>query len=220
MLPSTRGSSSAVERLLAKEKAAGSNPVSRSKFFPKNNFLLTTIYIYVYYTCMPNKTIYVSEKDASLFEQAKDIAGEALSSVIVRALSEFVARNIDKTKGMKEVTLQVGLGEAKREQRFVGSWVGEWSGFSDDKQWWLNATIYRTQKDNWAVYLVTVCKASLLTDRKAWKESGDYLINSDKAELFVSGDKEELMIELPEVLAVTLENFIEKYTTPVEYLDI
>ncbi|HSX58549.1 MAG TPA: EXLDI protein [Candidatus Saccharimonadales bacterium] len=169
---------------------------------------------------MPNKTIYVSEKDASLFEQAKNIAGEALSSVIVRALSEFVARNQDKKKGMKDVTLQIGLGDAKREQRFVGSWVGDWSGFSDDKVWWLNATIYKTQKDNWAVYLVTVAKASLLTDRKAWKESGDYLINSNKAELFVGANKEELKNDLPKELFITVEGLIEKDTIPVEYLDI
>ncbi len=169
---------------------------------------------------MPNKTIYVSEKDESLFEQAKAIAGEALSSVIVRALSEFVTRNQDKKKGMKDVTLEIGLGEAKREQRFVGSWVGDWSGFSDDKEWWLNATIYKTQKDNWAVYLVTVAKATLLTDRKAWKESGDYLVNASKAELFVAAGKNEFKNKLPKDLFSTLEGLIEKDTIPVEYLDI
>ncbi len=169
---------------------------------------------------MPNKTIYVSEKDASLFEQAKNIAGEALSSVIVRALSEFVARNQDKKKGMKDVTLEIGLGDAKREQRFVGSWVADWSGFNDDKDWWLNATIYKTQKDNWAIYLVTVAKASLLTDRETWKKSGDYLINSNSAELFVAKNIEELKNKLPKDLFSTLEGLIEKDTTPVEYLDI
>ena len=50
---------------------------------------------------MPNKTIYVSEKDATLFEEAKEIAGEALSSVIVRAISEFVSRSREMKKGNK-----------------------------------------------------------------------------------------------------------------------
>ena len=38
---------------------------------------------------MGNKTIYVSEKDEVLFNRAKEIAGEALSSVIARALQRI-----------------------------------------------------------------------------------------------------------------------------------
>ena len=51
---------------------------------------------------MPNKTIYVSEQDVSLFEEAKDIAGGALSSVIARALREYVSKHQKKTQGMKQ----------------------------------------------------------------------------------------------------------------------
>ncbi|HTS44537.1 MAG TPA: EXLDI protein, partial [Puia sp.] len=112
---------------------------------------------------MPNKTIYVSEKDELLFDQAKELAGEALSSVIVRALREFVSRHLNKKKGVKEVTLKVGVDGAQREQRFIGSLIGEWNGFSDDKEWYMKGSIYRTQKDNWAVFLETVSKASLFT---------------------------------------------------------
>lgn len=169
---------------------------------------------------MPNKTIYVSEKDASLFEQAKEIAGEALSSVIVRALREFVTRNLDRKKGMKEITVKVGIDRAEREQKFIGSWIGEWNGFSDDKVWFLKAVIYKTQKENWAVFLETVCKASLLTNKKEWKESGDYLINPKKSELIVGKSPEELRDKLPEELYVTLMEHAKHDENPVEYLDI
>ena len=169
---------------------------------------------------MPNKTIYVSDQDVTLFEEAKNIAGEALSSVISRALKEYVARHQEKAKGMKEIALKVGSSGAEREQRFVGAQVGDWSGFSDDKQWWLSAAIYRTQKNNWAIYFVHVCKASLLTNKKQWKESGDYLINSKSSELLVATTPEGLKNKLPIELFKKLKELAEREETPVEYLDI
>ncbi len=169
---------------------------------------------------MANKTIYVSEKDESLFEQAKTIAGEALSSVIVRALREFIARQEDKQKDMEEIGLKVGVDGAEREQRFIGSRIGKWSGFSDDKIWFLKANIYRTQKENWAVWLGTICKASLLTNKKEWKESGDYLVNSQKSELLVGKSPEELKGKIPQELYSSILEYAKQYETPVEYLDI
>ncbi len=169
---------------------------------------------------MPNKTIYVSEQDASLFEEAKNIAGEALSSVISRTLREYVSRHQQKDKGMKEVSLKIGSDGAEREQRFVGAKVGDWSGFSDDKEWLLSAKIYRTQKNNWAVYFVREGKASILTNKKLWKASGDYLINARSAELLVTTKPEGLKQKLPTILYKKLQEIVERDEKPIEYLDI
>ncbi len=169
---------------------------------------------------MPNKTIYVSEKDAFLFDKAKEIAGEALSSVIVRALSEYVARRQDKAKGMKEVSVKVGIDGAERQQRFVGSRIGEWNGFSDDRVWFMKGVIYKTQKENWAILIETICKASLLTNKKEWKESGDYLINPKKSELVVGTSPEELKDKLPKDLYISFIEHSKHDENPVEYLDI
>ena len=169
---------------------------------------------------MPNKTIYVSEKDELLFDQAKELAGEALSSVIVRALREFVSRHLNKKKGVKEVTLKVGLDGAQREQRFIGSLIGEWTGFSDDKEWYMKGSIYRTQKDNWAVFLETISKASLFTDKEKWKKSGDYLINPKKSELFVGKTPQDLKGKIPQDFYTTLTEHAKHTENPVEYLDI
>lgn len=169
---------------------------------------------------MPNKTIYVSESDVSLFEEAKNIAGEALSSVIARSLREYVTRNKDLSKGMKEIAISVGTPGAEQEKRFIGAVTGKWQGFSDDRQWWMNATLYRTQKGNWAVYLVTIAKATLLTDKKAWKESGDYLLNPRNAVLFVGPTLKDFEGKVPTDLLVTIEHLMEKNETPVEFLDI
>jgi len=169
---------------------------------------------------MPNKTIYVSEKDESLFEEAKNIAGEALSSVIVRALTEFIARNKNKQKGMKEIALKIGIKGAESEKRFIGSQVGEWTGFSNDKEWYLKASIYSTQKENWVVYLETVCKASLLTNKKAWKENGDYLLDPKESQIFICKTPEELEKKIPSDLYKKLQSLSKMYENPVEYLDI
>ena len=138
---------------------------------------------------MPNKTIYVSQKDIPLFEEAQQLAGEALSTVISRALKEYVIRNKAK-------------------------------GFSDDKEWWLEATIYRTQKDNWAVHLVTVCKAYLVTNDKSRMNKDDYLVDFRRADLFVAEKPEEFAGKLPEQLIGVIRDLADREEQSVEYLDI
>lgn len=168
---------------------------------------------------MSNKTIYVSDKDESLFERAKEIAGEALSSVIARALREFVARNEEKGKGMKEITVKIGQHDSQREQRFVGQEIGKWSGFSDDNEWWMDAKMYKTQKGNWAILLNYSVKATLFTNPGDWKAK-EYLDHSSKTELIVGESLEAIEKKLPKKLFSTLEDLSKKYETPVEYLDI
>ena len=169
---------------------------------------------------MPNKTIYVSEQDIPLFEEAKNLAGEALSAVIARALREFVARYREKEKGMHEVAVKVGAHGSEREQRFVGAQVGKWSGLSDDQEWWLEAKIYRTQKGNWAVYLVHVCKASLMTNPIGWARNGDWLVDRRRGDLYVGDNPHLLADKLPKGLMALISDLAARDETPVEYLDI
>jgi EXLDI family protein len=168
---------------------------------------------------MSNRTIYVSEKDESLFNRAKDIAGEALSSVIARALREYVARHEEKGKSMKAITVKVGQYDSQREQRFVGHEIGKWSGFSDDKVWWMDAKIYLTQKGNWAILLHHSVKATLLISPSDWKAK-EYLDHSSKTELIIGDSLESVKDKLPKTLYSTLEDLSKKYENPVEYLDI
>lgn len=169
---------------------------------------------------MGNKTIYVSENDEPLFNRAKDIAGEALSSVIARALREYVSRHEEKGKGMKEIAVKVGQHNSEREQRFVGQEVGKWNGFSDDKVWLMDAKIFRTQKGNWAILLRHTTKATLLTNPKEWSKNADYLAHSSATELIVGEKLEHLKNKLPKTLFSTLEDLATRFETPVEYLDI
>jgi EXLDI family protein len=169
---------------------------------------------------MANKTIYVSDDDLTLFEEAKTIAGEALSSVIARALKEYVNRNREKAKGMKEISVKVGSQNSQREQRFIGEKIGTWSGFSDDKVWLMDAKIYQTQKGNWAILLQHSSKATLLTNPHEWSKNAEYLENSAKTELIVGENLSLLKEKLPLALYTTIEDLSKKYEAPVEYLDI
>lgn len=63
---------------------------------------------------------------------------------------------------MKEVSVKVGAIGSEREQRFVACYLGKWKGLSEDKVWWLEANIYRTQKGNWAVILEHKDKTSVV----------------------------------------------------------
>lgn len=169
---------------------------------------------------MPQKTIYVSESDVSLFEEAKRIAGKALSSVIATALKEYVSRNTEKVKKMQEISIKVGRRNSERETRFIGMQISKWSGFSTDRVWLMSAAIYKTQKENWAVNLITESKATLLTNKKAWHASGDYLIDVHQSDLIVGKKIEDFKNKLPETLYVMLTELMEKDEKPVEYLDI
>lgn len=169
---------------------------------------------------MGNKTIYVSEKDEKLFDRAKDIAGEALSSVITKALREYVSRHEEKAHGMKEISVKVGQLTSQREQRFIGQEVGKWSGLSDDKSWLMDAKIYRTQKGNWAILLRQSAKATLLTNPKQWSKNAEYLEQTNGTELIVSENLEQIKNNLPKAIFSTLEDMATRFETPIEYLDI
>ena len=79
---------------------------------------------------------------------------------------------------MKEIAVKIGQQGSESEKRFIGKKIGEWKGFSDNKEWYLGSNIYLTQKNNLVVYLITISKASLLTNKDEWKKTGDFLVNS------------------------------------------
>jgi EXLDI family protein len=74
---------------------------------------------------VPNKTIYVSDGDLSLYERAQQLAGGNLSQAIAKALRRWVDAAEGQTEGYADVHVRVGLGNG-RKVRFVAALVGEW----------------------------------------------------------------------------------------------
>ncbi len=169
---------------------------------------------------MANKTIYVSDKDENVYKEAKEIAGEALSSVISKALREFVDRSKALKGEMREISVGVGSKDAIREQRFIGNQVGKWRGFSRDKEYWQQAKIYETQKGSVAIHLTTVCKANLITNPKDWKKKGEYLQDVSSAELLVAKKPKDLKDKISDDLLKKAEDALKKEEKKIEYLDI
>ncbi|HKO34207.1 MAG TPA: EXLDI protein, partial [Candidatus Limnocylindria bacterium] len=74
---------------------------------------------------MPNRTIYVSEDDQSLYQRAQVLAGGNLSSAISTALKRYVELEDARAAGFDDITVKVGVG-AGRKVRFSGVLIGEW----------------------------------------------------------------------------------------------
>jgi len=74
---------------------------------------------------VPNKTIYVSDGDLSLYRRAQELAGDNLSAAITAALRRYVDVEEGRREGFDEIVVRVGLGKG-RKVRFVGVLLGEW----------------------------------------------------------------------------------------------
>jgi EXLDI family protein len=104
---------------------------------------------------MPNKTIYVSDKDLPLYERAQAVAGGNLSAAISQALTRYVETSEAADNGMTEVSVQVGQAGMRRTKRFVGVPIARWQGKSGS----LRSSIYeryaayRTARGRFAVHV-------------------------------------------------------------------
>jgi len=78
-----------------------------------------------YDVAVPNKTIYVSDGDLSLFQRAQELAGGNLSAAIAKALRRYVDVAEGLQEGFDDVVVRVGIGSG-RKVRFTGVLVGEW----------------------------------------------------------------------------------------------
>ena len=74
---------------------------------------------------VPNKTIYVSDGDLSLYQRAQELAGGNLSAAISAALRRYVDLEEGRRAGYDEIVVRVGLGKG-RKVRFTGVLLGEW----------------------------------------------------------------------------------------------
>ena len=74
---------------------------------------------------VPNKTIYVSDGDLTIYQRAQELAGGNLSAAIASALRRYVDVAEGLLEGFDDITVRVGVGSG-RKVRFTGVLVGEW----------------------------------------------------------------------------------------------
>ena len=81
---------------------------------------------------VPNKTIYVSDGDLTLYQRAQELAGDNLSAAIAAALRRYVDVEEGRLEGFDDITVRVGPAPG-RKVRFTGVLLGEWVNTSSSR---------------------------------------------------------------------------------------
>ena len=119
-------------------------------------------------SAMPNKTIYVSDDDLPLYERAQALAGGNLSAAVSRALRRFVDDQEAREGGFQQVTVQVGSGRDRREQRFSGVLLGEWRHPTAERRI-ERFRVYRTPKGKFALHTSRMPDWAAWSDPETWR---------------------------------------------------
>lgn len=172
---------------------------------------------------MPNKTIYVADKDLPLYTRAQELAGGNLSKAISTALKRYVDAEEGRLEGYEEITVPVGPGSGRKRQRrrFTGIKLGEWVRSDNNK-----AEIYRVYRSRSGKFVIHTEKTPDFvheTNETGWRKllgfgEQSFAMNYGDAKLEVVETLDELKAKIPgelyEMVAATAE------APPVEDLDI
>ncbi len=172
---------------------------------------------------MPNKTIYVADKDLELYTRAQELAGGNLSKAISMALKRYVDAEEGRLEGYEEITVRVGpgTGRKRQRQRFTGVKLGEWIR-SDNK----TAEIYRVYRAKSGKFVIHTEKTPdyvQMTDETGWRKMlglGEQVFGASTGEAFleVVETLEELKAKIPAELYSMVAASAE--APPVQDLDI
>lgn len=100
---------------------------------------------------MPNRTIYISDADGEIFEQAQQLSGENLSATIVRALRRFIEMQEQEKEGFQEITVKVGR-QVIVQKQFVGRLLAQGRFKAQDEHRTEVIQVFQTRKGAIAVY--------------------------------------------------------------------
>jgi len=99
---------------------------------------------------VPNKTIYVSDGDLTLYQRAQELAGGNLSAAIVAALRRYIEVHEGSDEGFEEIIVRVGTGKG-RKVRFVGVLLGEWLNTTSSRV--DHFSVYRSRKGKYVLHV-------------------------------------------------------------------
>ncbi|HLQ71459.1 MAG TPA: EXLDI protein [Bacillota bacterium] len=164
---------------------------------------------------MPNKTIYVSEKDLDLYNRAQELFDGNLSAAITKALRMYVDWESDDQddfeKELHDVVVVVGKQGSKWRQKFIGRQLIKWKDGSESDPTHHVYRLYITQKGQYAIHI------EVKTSR--YLGSHDFMSMSqdeDQLNVFKSWEdaKDEVPNELHHVVQLRLDG------EDAEFLDI
>ena len=90
-----------------------------------NHLALSSTKWYIWFSPM-NKTIYLKDEEAPVWERARELAGDKLSPVIVTALKQFIAAKEAEPRGFERIEVEFEDADDNRVRKrkaFFGKWV-------------------------------------------------------------------------------------------------
>lgn len=112
-----------------------------------------------------NKTIYLKEADAPIWERAREIARDRLSPIILDSLRGYVAREEADAAGFERIVVDYKDSDAHglpRSKAFFGKWI-----IPPDKPYELTSE----RGDKWEHYAVAItAKHNLVVYKKCFRE--------------------------------------------------
>lgn len=106
-----------------------------------------------------NKTLYIRDEDAPVWDRARELAGDKLSPVIVDALKKFVAQKEAEQKGFERIVVEYSDtldNDVPKKKAFYGRWIIPFKKPADmpyrDGSAIEYSAVAVTAKGNWVVY--------------------------------------------------------------------
>jgi len=154
---------------------------------------------------MPNKTIYVADKDLALYTRAQELAGGNLSKAISTALTRYVDAEEGRLEGYEEITVRVGpgTGSKRQRQRFTGVKLGELVR-SDAKTAEIHR-IYRARSGKFVIHVEKTPDYAQITAETGWRKhlglgEQTWVSTTGESTLEVVATLEELKAKIPSEL--------------------
>jgi hypothetical protein len=156
-----------------------------------------------------NKTIYIKDADAQIWDRAREIAHDRLSPIIVEALKAIIAREEADRAGLQRIIVNYDDGEANklpRSKAFYGKWI-----IPPDKPYvltqefpheWDSYAVAITPKQNLVVY--KKCEGEHPAKDYQWRREYFYTFSSFE-EAVASQDVRPAIIEARKRLGVPTE---------------
>lgn len=161
-----------------------------------------------------NKMLYVSERDADLFDRAQALSGTSLSATVVQALKLYVDREEARQQDMKEVRVRIYRDGTTQIRRFYGRRITEVQSKSSPTEL-SYFSIYATAKGHYALYVRKEPDWSSGNRASGPGHDPQYEITSA---LDVFDDLDALRLQLPHEVAARLDRALA--VEPVVDLDI
>ena len=70
-----------------------------------------------------NKTVYVKDEDGPIWDKARELSGDKLSSFIMDTLRAFVSEHEHKAQGFQRIVLRFYEDNLPRAKAFIGRWI-------------------------------------------------------------------------------------------------